>query len=193
MKRSKPKPKPKRPSASILITREESESMFAEWMRSGNMSDVARKFNRSRTTVQRTAKKQRWKYRRDQIQDRKDGAIAKAEAKMELKDAELVHFLRNKVFNEILAEAKIINPSVSDAVRIIELAQELAGQRPVGDVNIFQMIQGGTDAKPDNEGMANRFTSYGQYFARIDSDEKRTKPDGRDERIESSEDESVDE
>lgn len=106
----------------------EGENMFQFWMECRqNISETARKFDRSLEAVRRAKKRWKWPSRARAIQENKDKRLATAQGKREFSDLQLCRAVQSRVLKKLLQKDFDIDAKVSDFVAVTRLIQEIEG------------------------------------------------------------------
>lgn len=156
------------PNGAPVVEASESEKMFLAWIKCGDKTAVAKQFKRSRSTVNRIAAKNGWDKRKGEIETRVDDKVADHIAKTEMSDYDLLHNLRNKIFNKMLSHTYVFNPTIHEAVAVVRLMQEMTGTMPTaGAVNLFQLITDGTIANYSEPELADELIEQSEIITNI--------------------------
>ena len=132
-----------------FTTQKERDQMFDYYVQvrfTGGIAEVSRKFNRSRKTIYRWKRLDRWDQRYDKIKSKLNSRVDKAIERRDSRNIGIVRQVKDSIFEKLLKQLKnkTYQVTVSELVSLIRLEVELTGELPSADgdniVNIFNTI-----------------------------------------------------
>jgi len=96
-------------------------------------SAIARKFDRARTSVIRTAEEHKWEERYQELQKQVAAEVDKKVVRQEVSNLDIVRNLKKAVINELIQKVKAkssLGVSVRDAIAIVAAEEELLDKMP---------------------------------------------------------------
>ena len=126
--------------------REEMFECYTQVRMTGGISEVARRFGRSRSTISRCARQGRWRERYEKIKTKSQNKLDKAIGTRESKNLKIVRDVKDAILKDLNEQLKAgtYEVTVGELISLIRLEVELTGELPgeSGDniVNIFNTI-----------------------------------------------------
>lgn len=127
-KRSRPRHMPR---GWDKVTPEEKDRMLGLYMEEGNFMEVARRFNRTATTVRKFAKEGNWKTIREAQQRELDPKIELDKKGRERRHLEVAKAIQSNVMTRF--HSKSLRATPRDALLAIELERKISGDDGGGD------------------------------------------------------------